>query len=96
MLMEFVGSAGTITLLNAFKPGLDGELMLYREGGSPMPIAVAGGELYLGEIEDMADCILLGRAQRIPLSDSRGNVATIVNLLESSRQGRPLLTGGSS
>jgi predicted dehydrogenase len=89
MLMEFVGSAGTITLRNAFKPGLDGEIMLCREGGNPEPIAIAGQELYLGEIEDMADAIVFGKAPRISLADSRANVATIVALLESARQGRP-------
>jgi xylose dehydrogenase (NAD/NADP) len=90
MLMEFVGSAGTITLSNAFKPGTQGELLLCRDGGTPEPMTVPGGELYLGEIEDMADAILLGKAPRIGLSDSRGNVATIVALLESARQGRPI------
>jgi D-xylose 1-dehydrogenase (NADP+, D-xylono-1,5-lactone-forming) len=90
MLMEFVGSAGTITLGNAFKPGLNGELLLYRDGGVPEPVPVAGGELYLGEIEDMADAVLMGKAPRISLSDSRGNVATILALLESARQGRPI------
>jgi D-xylose 1-dehydrogenase (NADP+, D-xylono-1,5-lactone-forming) len=95
MLMEFVGSTGTITLANAFKPGLESELLLCREGGTPAPLMVPGAELYLGEIEDMADAILLGKAPRIGLSDSRGNVATILALLESARQGRPISVGAS-
>jgi len=93
MLMEFVGSAGTITLRNAFKPGLEGEIVLCREGEGPDRIVTAGGELYLGEIEDMADAIFSGKAPRISLADSRGNVATIEALLESSRQGRPIALG---
>jgi xylose dehydrogenase (NAD/NADP) len=96
MLMEFVGSAGTITLLNAFKPGLEAELLLYHEGATPEPLLVPGRELYLGEIEDMADAILLGKAPRIALSDSRGNVATILALLESALQGRPIIPAGAS
>jgi xylose dehydrogenase (NAD/NADP) len=92
MLMEFVGSAGVITLRNAFKPGLGSEILLHREDGTSESVAVAGQELYLGEIEDMADCVLQGKTPRIGLSDSRGNVATIVALLESARQGRPIAT----
>jgi predicted dehydrogenase len=96
MLMEFVGSAGTITLRNAFKPGPEGgEIVLCREGKDLERIVPTGRELYLGEIEDMADAILLGRAPRISLADSRGNVATIEALLESSRQGRPVALGVS-
>jgi hypothetical protein len=38
----------------------------------------------------MADAVLLGKAPRISLSDSRGNVATIVGLLQSARQGKPV------
>ena len=90
MLMEFVGSTGTITLTNAFKPGIESEIIFCPEGGNPEPILIAGQELYLGEIEDMADAVLLGKAPRISLSDSRGNVATIVGLLQSARQGKPV------
>jgi predicted dehydrogenase len=95
MLMEFVGSAGSITLVNAFKPGLDAELLLYRDGEKPEPVSVAGNELYLGEIEDMADAVLLGKPPRIGLLDSRGNVASIVALLESARRGRAVSLDGS-
>jgi len=90
MLMEFVGSAGTITLTNAFKPGIEAEIAFCPEGGTPEPILIPGQELYLGEIEDMADAVLLSKAPRISLSDSRGNVATIVALLRSAREGKPV------
>ena len=90
MFMEFVGSAGTITLPNAFKPGIDAEIVFRREGGAPEPIGVKGQDLYLGEIEDMADAVLNGKGPRISLADSRGNVAAIVALLTSARLGRPI------
>jgi D-xylose 1-dehydrogenase (NADP+, D-xylono-1,5-lactone-forming) len=90
MMMEFVGSAGSITLPNAFKPGIDSEIIYCREGGIPEPVVVEEQDLYLGEIEDMADAVLDGKAPRISLADSRGNVAAIVALLESARQGRPI------
>jgi hypothetical protein len=34
----------------------------------------------------MADAILLGKPPRIPLEDSRANVATILALLKSARK----------
>jgi xylose dehydrogenase (NAD/NADP) len=94
MLMEFVGGAGTISLDNAFKPGLNAEIALRREGGQPETVVVPGQELYLGEIEDMADAILAGKAPRISLSDSMGNVATISALLDSARRGVPVSLQG--
>jgi xylose dehydrogenase (NAD/NADP) len=90
MLMEFVGSTGTITLNNAFKPGLGAEIALRREDGHLETTVVAGKELYLGEIEDLADAVLLSKPTRISLTDSRGNVATIAALLESARRGLPV------
>jgi predicted dehydrogenase len=51
---------------------------------------VEGEELYLGEVEDMAGAILEGKRPRVTLADSRANVAAIVALLESAREGRPV------
>ena len=42
---------------------------------------------YLGEVEDMAEAVLHGKAPRISLEYSRGNVAAIVALLRSAREG---------
>jgi predicted dehydrogenase len=53
-------------------------------------IAIPDQMLYLGEVEDMADAILLGKAPCISLADSRGNVAAILALLQSAREGRPV------
>jgi predicted dehydrogenase len=46
--------------------------------------------LYIGEVEDMADAILLGKEPRISLEDSRANVGVIFALLESARVGKPV------
>jgi predicted dehydrogenase len=51
---------------------------------------VPGQELYIGEVENMADAILNGAAPRVTLADSRGNVAAIQALLHSAREGRPI------
>ena len=50
----------------------------------------AGQELYRGEVEDMADAVLLGRTPRVSLADSRANVAALLALLWSAREGKPV------
>jgi D-xylose 1-dehydrogenase (NADP+, D-xylono-1,5-lactone-forming) len=87
--LEVVGSEGTITVPSPFKPGLNEKITLYREDKTET-IKIPKQELYIGEVEDMADCILTGKAQRMTLADSRGNIATILALLESAQTGRPV------
>ena len=84
-----MGSDGTLTISKAFKPGLNASIRLYREEKSET-IRIPSQELYIGEVEDMADCILLGKAPRISLSDSRANTAAIVALLQSAAANRPV------
>ena len=84
--IEIVGSEGTLTVPSPFKPGLDEHIIL-NCNGQVESIPVASQELYIGEVEDMADCILLGKKQRMSLADSRANTATIVALLESAKTG---------
>ena len=81
--MEFVGSEGTLIIPQPYKPGLNEKLFLVRDGKTET-VKVKGQELYLGEVEDMADAILLGKSPRISLGDSRANVATLKALLELS------------
>ena len=40
-------------------------------------------------MEDMCDAILIGKAPRISLEDSRKNMAVILALLESAKSGKP-------
>lgn len=82
--MEIVGSEGSLTIPTPFKPGRREKILLTRNG-KVETIRVPGQELYLGEVEDMADAILLGKPSRVSLTESRGNVATILALLESAR-----------
>jgi predicted dehydrogenase len=81
--MEIVGSDGTLEIREPFKPGKNEKIML-RRGDLVEVLDIRGEELYAGEVEDMADAVLLQKAPRISLTDSRGNVAAIVRLLESS------------
>jgi predicted dehydrogenase len=87
--MEIVGSAGTLNIPTPFKPGTEDKIYLTRGAmDQTETITIKGQELYLGEVEDMADAILLGREPRISLEDSRANVAEITALLESVRSGQ--------
>lgn len=54
--MEIVGAEGTITLTNPFKPGLN-DIILLRRGDQTDAIPVTPQELYIGEIEDMANML---------------------------------------
>ena len=87
--MEIVGSEGTLNIPKPFKPETDEKIYLTR-GDKTETIKIKGQELYIGEVENMADAILLGREPRISLADSRANVAVISSFLESARIGQPV------
>ena len=87
--VEVVGSEGTVTIPRPYKPGTKETILLTR-GDAAQSIEVKGPELYLGEVEDLHDAIRQGRPSRVSLEDSRGNVATLVALLRSARQGAPV------
>ena len=82
--MEIVGTDATLEIPIPFKPGHNEKIFLKR-GAETETIEIKGQVLYLGEVEDMSDAILLGKPPRVSLSDSRGNIATILVLLESAR-----------
>ena len=87
--MEIVGSEGTLNIPKPFKPETDEKIYLTR-GEKTETIRVKGQELYIGEVENMADAILLKQDPRVSLDDSRANVAAISALLESARTGRAI------
>ena len=87
--MEIVGSEGTLSIPKPFKPVLNEKIYLTR-GDETETIEIPGQELYIGEVEDMADAILLGREPRVSLEDSRANVAVITALLESAQTEKPV------
>jgi D-xylose 1-dehydrogenase (NADP+, D-xylono-1,5-lactone-forming) len=87
--IEIVGSEGTLNIPSPFKPQTNEKIYLTRSDKTET-IQIKGQELYIGEVEDMADAVLLGRDPRVSLDDSRGNVAVISALLESARAGKPV------
>jgi predicted dehydrogenase len=92
--LEVVGRAGTIVVHRPFKPTPEEKILVTR-GDATEEVPVSGpGELYLGEVEDMADAVLLGRPPSISLAESRGNVAALVALYRSARDNRPAAVSG--
>jgi predicted dehydrogenase len=87
--IEIVGSEGALRVAHPFKPGAREEVVLHR-GEAAETLEVVGDELYLGEVEDMADAILKGQPSRISLADSRANCSALLALLRSAREGRPV------
>jgi len=89
--IEIIGSEGVIDVPNPYKPELDERFYIRRDDGVET-IQIPGAQLYLGEIEDLADAVLLGKATRVSLQDSWHNVAVIRALLRSSSENRPVPT----
>jgi len=83
---EIAGTEGAIVVRQPWRP--EGLPILLTHGSETEEIAVGGDDRYLLEIEDLADCVRTGRPPRVTLAESRGNVATIVALLQSAREGR--------
>lgn len=86
---EIVGSEATIVIPDPFKPDLEVEILIWR-GEEFETVDMPKQELYVGEVEDMADAILKGVTPRITLEDSRGNVEVILALLQSAQSGKPV------
>jgi predicted dehydrogenase len=89
VFMEIVGDEATLIIPNPFNPGTKGTFYLTKSGKVER-IAVKGIETYRGEVEDMADAILLSKPPRLSLADSRFNTAAILALFESAKIGKPV------
>lgn len=86
--MEIVGSRASLRIPNPFKPGRHETLLLQRGDRQEKIHVRSSGALYGGEVEDLADAVLLGKAPRVSLADSRGNIAAIAALVESAQTGK--------
>lgn len=87
--MELVGDEGTLIIPMPFTPQSKEYLFLTRRGKTEK-ITVKAPGLYHGEVEDLADAILLGKPPRISLRDTRANTRAILALFESARTGKPV------
>jgi predicted dehydrogenase len=87
--LEVVGRGGSIVVHRPFKPTAHEKILVTR-GDKAEEVEVEGPtELYLGEVDDMTDAVLHGKAPAVSLAESRGNVASLVALYRSAREGRP-------
>jgi predicted dehydrogenase len=87
---EIIGTEGILHIPHPAKPETEDKIYLTRDDKIET-IEIKADMLYLYEVEDMADAILLGHAPRISLQDSRDNVKTILAFLESARTGKPVI-----
>jgi xylose dehydrogenase (NAD/NADP) len=89
-MIEIVGTEATLNIPSPFKPGKATEIFLLR-GEKQEIIKIKSGELYLGEVEDICDAVTQNKPPRISHQDSRGNIATILALVESAKTGKIVL-----
>jgi D-xylose 1-dehydrogenase (NADP+, D-xylono-1,5-lactone-forming) len=89
VFMEIVGDEGTLNIPQPFN-SMEKKLLYLTRDDKTSTIQVKGPDPYLGEVEDLADAILLGKPQRMSLADSRANTAAILALLESAKTGKPV------
>jgi D-xylose 1-dehydrogenase (NADP+, D-xylono-1,5-lactone-forming) len=88
--MELVGDEGTLIIPVPFTPKTREYLFLTR-GEKTEKLTVKAPGLYNGEVEDMADAVLLGKPPLISLADTRNNIKAILALYASAKSGRPVL-----
>jgi D-xylose 1-dehydrogenase (NADP+, D-xylono-1,5-lactone-forming) len=91
--IEIVGKEASLSIPNPYKPGRR-ESLLLSHGNGQEKIAVRGGELYLGEVEDIESAALDGKPPLISLAHTRANVETILALLRSAKEGRSVSLKG--
>lgn len=83
--LEVIGSEGSLTVPNPFKPGIRETLELERHGRIEA-IEVAGSpELFVRQIEHFEHSALDGAPSVVTLADSRAAAATLSALLGSAR-----------
>jgi D-xylose 1-dehydrogenase (NADP+, D-xylono-1,5-lactone-forming) len=91
--VEIAGTEGTILVRQPWRP--EGLPILLTRGGETEEIAAGVVEdRFVLEIEDLSESVRAGRPPRVSLAESRGNVATIVALLQSAREKRVVRLGG--
>jgi len=92
--MELSGTGGTLRAPHPWRPEQEHPLQLVRDG-TLEEIRVPGEDRYLLEIEDLERAIRTGAPPRVSVADSRANVAALVALQRSAREGRPVELGSA-
>jgi D-xylose 1-dehydrogenase (NADP+, D-xylono-1,5-lactone-forming) len=88
---EIVGEDASLSISAPFNPPhAKISLRLHPKSREDQVITIPSQDLYAGEVEDMAAAVLDGTPQRVSLEDSRANVATLLALYRSAREGKPV------
>lgn len=85
--VEIMGEKGSLFIPNPFSPYTNEEFNWITEK-EPQWIRIPGMNLYLGELDDLAECIRTGKSPRVTLEDSRKNTQVILACIESARTGK--------
>jgi len=84
-----MGTKGTLRVPIPFQSNQEAVLQLIQGDHSEI-IPTPGPDRYLLEVDNLSAAILEGQPPRISLAHSRANVAALVALLQSAREGRPV------
>lgn len=90
--VEVLGTKGSVST-RPFRPDANysGEAtLLINRGDREEIVNVPNPPLYVGEVEDMHDAILNGKAPLVTLAETRNHIATICALYESAKTGQPV------
>jgi xylose dehydrogenase (NAD/NADP) len=85
--IEIMGADGTLMIDTPFQPYTNTEIIHSRDG-QDKKIKIKGEDLYLGELEDMYECIFNGKQPRISRQDTYNNIKVILACVESAKSGK--------
>jgi xylose dehydrogenase (NAD/NADP) len=84
--LEVIGSDGSLTVPNPFRPGPLETLELERHGIAERIEVPGSAEIFVREIEDFEASVLDGAPQVVSLAESRRTAATLAALHEAARE----------
>jgi xylose dehydrogenase (NAD/NADP) len=90
MEAEVVGTQGVLVVDRPYIVGAESRILLRTDAGEK-EIRVPAADPYQCEVEALTGAALDGDPVPVPLTNSRANVATLLALYESARQGVPKL-----
>lgn len=89
--IEIAGTDAFLRIPRPFNPGSYSIVYRTDHSNNPQAVEIRGNELYVDEVEDMADAILNGKAPTVSLADSKANARALLALLRSAETGHTVL-----
>jgi predicted dehydrogenase len=93
--VEVFGSEGRMVITRPFTGMENGTVEFISSSDKVEVLAVPEKHLYLGEVEDMESAVFDQKPQLLPLSATESHVRTVLALLQSARENRPVTCGWS-